>query len=127
LKPGYPGVQFFDCFENNSKSRMYELMKDASINGMVNRIAKKLNKSIEELNHDIFLMFNQEEITLSRVPVNVLNYSVTKSLSDELIEEIHETLKIRMENRLINFEKLVSFISRKEDPIKIITKHLGIA
>ena len=72
---------------------MYELMKDASINGMVNRIAKKLNKSIEELNHDIFLMFNQEEITLSRVPVNVLNYSVTKSLSDELIEEIHENIE----------------------------------
>lgn len=120
------GVQFFDCFENNSNSKMYELMKDASINGMVNRIAKKLNKTIEQINHDIFLMFNQEEITLSRVPVNVLNYSVAKSLSDELIEDIHQTLKVRMENRLANFEKLVSFITLKEDPIKIITKHLGI-
>jgi hypothetical protein len=47
-------------------------------------------------------------------------------LTDEVIDEIHETLKIRMENRLANFEKLVSFIKLKSDPIEIITKHLGI-
>ena len=37
-------------------------MKVASINGMVTRIAKKLNKSIEQTNYDIFMMFNQEDI-----------------------------------------------------------------
>jgi len=68
------GIQFFDCFENNSTNKDYELMKDASIQGIVNRIAKKLNKSIEEINHDIFVMFNQDEIKLTKVPVNVLNY-----------------------------------------------------
>lgn len=119
------GVQFFDCFEDNGSS-LYNLMKDASINGMVNRIAKKLNKSIEQTNYDIFMMFNQEEIKLSRVPVNVLNYSVNYPLTDEVIDEIHETLKSRMENRLANFEKLVSFIKLKSDPIEIISKHLGI-
>jgi hypothetical protein len=36
-----------------------------------NRIAKKLNKSIMQLNHDIFIMFNQVEIKLTKVPVNV--------------------------------------------------------
>ena len=102
------------------------MMNDASIKGMLSRIAKKLNKRIEQINYDIFPMFNQEEITLSRVPINVLNYSVNKSLSDELIEEIHQTLQVRMENRLANFEKLVLFITLKEDPIKIISKHLGI-
>lgn len=119
------GVQFFDCFEDNGSS-LYYLMKDASINGMVTRIAKKLNKSIEQTNYDIFMMFNQEEIKLSRVPVNVLNYSVNNPLTDEVIDEIHETLKSRMENRLANFEKLVSFIKLKSDPIEIISKHLGI-
>ena len=93
---------------------------------MVTRIAKKLNKSIEQTNYDIFLMFNQEEIKLTRVPVNVLNYSVNYPLTDEVIDEIHETLKSRMENRLANFEKLVSFIRLKSDPIEIISKHLGI-
>ena len=119
------GVQFFDCFEDNSSS-LYNLMKDASINGMVTRIAKKLNKSIEQTNYDIFMMFNQEEIKLSRVPVNVLNYSVNYPLTDEVIDEIHETLKSRMENRLANFEKLVSFIQQKADQIEHISKHLGI-
>jgi ATP-dependent DNA helicase RecQ len=119
------GVQFFDCFENNGSS-MHHLMEGASINGMVIRIAKKLNKSIEQINHDIFMMFNQDEIKLSRVPVNVLNYSIIRPLTDEVIEEIHATLKIRMENRLNNFEKLISFINLKADPIEIISKHLGI-
>jgi len=119
------GVLFFDCFENNG-SYLYTLMKDASINGMVIRIAKKLNKSIEQVNHDIFMMLNQDEIKLSRVPVNVLNYSVTKPLSDELIEEIHDALNRRMENRLNNFEKLVMLINLKSDPIRIISGHLGI-
>ena len=119
------GVQFFDCFENNGSS-LYTLMKEASINGMTTRIAKKLNKSIEQINYDIFTLFNQEEIKLSRVPVNVLNYSVNSDLTDEIISNIHETLKSRMNNRLDNFEKLVSFINIKKDPIEIISKHLGI-
>ena len=120
------GLQFFDCFENNSSSKMYEIMQEASVQGLVKRIAKKLNKSIEQLNHDIFIMFNQEEIKLAKVPVNVLYYSMLKELTDELIEEIHSTLKLRMENRLKNFEKLVSFISSGSDPIKTIAEHLGI-
>lgn len=120
------GVQFFDCFEGNSGNKMYELMKEASVQGIVKRIAKALNKSIEQINHDIFIMFNQEEIKLSKVPVNVLNYSISSEFTDELLEEIHSTLKIRMENRLLNFEKLVSFISSKSDPIKTIEEHLGI-
>ncbi len=120
------GVLFFDCFEDNGSS-LYNLMKDASINGMVTRIAKEFNKSIEQTNYEIFLMFNQEEIKLTRVPVNVLNYSVNYPLTDDVIDEIHETLKSRMENRLANFEKLVSFIKLKSDPIEIISKHLGIA
>lgn len=73
------------------------------------------------------MMFNQEEIKLSRVPVNVPNYLVNYPLTDGVIDEIHETLKSRMENRLANFEKLISFINLKSDPIKIISKHLGIA
>lgn len=120
------GLQFFDCFENNSSSKMYEIMEEASVQGIVKRIAKKLNKSIEQLNHDIFLMFNQEEIKLAKVPVNVLNYTMQKELTDELIAEIHDTLKLRMKTRLENFEKLVSFISSKSDPIKTIAEHLGI-
>ena len=119
------GIQFFDCFEN-SNSTIYHLMKDASINGMVIRIAKKLNRSIEQTNHDIFSMFNQGEMELSRVPVNVLNYSVSYPLTDEIMDEIYENLKIRMDNRLNNFEKLVSFILLKSDPIEIIRNHLGI-
>jgi len=93
---------------------------------MVNRIAKKLCKSIEQINHEIFTMFNQEEIKLSRVPVNVLNYSIAQEMTDNLITDIHETLKTRVENRLQNFEKLVSSINSKSDPIKMITEHLGI-
>ena len=120
------GLQFFDCFENNSGSKLYEIMKEASVQGIVKRIAKKLNKSIEKINHDIFLMFNQEEIKLAKVPVNVLYYSLQKELTDELIADIHSTLKIRMENRMKNFEKLVSFIQSKSDPIKTIAEHLGI-
>jgi len=120
------GIQFFDCFEDNSSSKSYELMKEASVQGIVKRIAKKLNKSIEQVNHDIFVMFNQEEIKLAKAPVNVLNYSIQGQLSGELISEIHSTLKDRMENRLANFEKLVSFISSKSDPIKTIAEHLGI-
>ncbi|MBX9852070.1 MAG: hypothetical protein K2X86_09960, partial [Cytophagaceae bacterium] len=120
------GLQFFDCFENNSSSKMYELMQEASVQGLVKRIAKKLNKSIEEINHDIFIMFNREEIKLEKVPVNVLNYSIEKELSDELIEDIYISLKHRTENRIMNFEKLVSFISSNSDPIKIIAEHLGI-
>jgi ATP-dependent DNA helicase RecQ len=119
------GIQFFDCFENNGSS-LYTSMKDASINGMVTRIAKKLNKSIEQTNHDIFTMFNQDEIKLSKVPVNVLNYSVTQQLSDDEVQKIYNTLKVRMETRLENFEKLISLISQKSDPIKIISEHLGI-
>lgn len=121
------GVQFFDCFEDNSHSKLYALMKNASVNGMVSRISKKLNKSIQEVNHEIFTMFNQNEIKLSRVPMNVLNYSVVGELTDDLVKQIHDALKFRMENRMANFEKLVSFINQKEDPITIITKHLGIA
>lgn len=120
------GIQFFDCFENNGSS-LYNLMKDASVNGIVTRIAKKLNKSVEQINHDIFMMYNQDEIKIIRVPTNVLNYSVAKDLTDDIIEEIHQTLKLRMENRLLNFEKLVSFINLKSDPIDIISKHLGIS
>ena len=41
-------------------------MKVALINDIVNRIAKKLNKSIEQVNYDIFMMFNQEDIKRSR-------------------------------------------------------------
>ena len=119
------GVQFFDCFENN-ESPLYNLMKEASLNGMTIRIAKKLNKSIEQINHDIFMMFNQEEIKLSRVPVNVLNYSVTSSLTEQVVDEIYLTLQWRMQNRVENFEKLVSLINFGSDPIEIISKHLGI-
>lgn len=126
LKLRGKGIQFFDCFENKTSSKKYELMKEASVQGIVKRIAKKLNKSIEQINHDIFMMFNQEEIKLIKVPVNVLNYTVEKDLTDELITEIYTIMKIRMENRLKNFEKLVSFISSDSDPIKIIEEHLGI-
>jgi len=119
------GVQFFDCFNNNG-SILYASMKEASINGLITRIAKKLNKSVEQVNHDIFTMFDQDEITLLKVPVNVLNYSVIGLLSDEVIEEIYNTLKSRMENRLGNFEKLVSLIEKRTDAISIISNHLGI-
>lgn len=120
------GIQFFDCFENTSRNKMYELMQEASVQGIVKRIAKKLNKSIEQINHDIFIMFNQEEIKLVKVPVNVFNYSISGELTDELIKEIYSKLKIRMENRMINFEKLVLFIESKSDPMKIISDYLGI-
>ena len=90
------------------------------------QIAKKLNESIEQTNHDIFTMYDQDEIVIAQAPTNVLNYSVCDLLSDEAITEIHETLKVRMENRLANFEKLVSFINLRLDPIEIISKHLGI-
>jgi len=50
---------------------MYELMKDASINGMVNRIAKKLNKSIEELNNDIFKSLRLAIVHLGKVYVAI--------------------------------------------------------
>jgi ATP-dependent DNA helicase RecQ len=120
------GIQFFDCFEDNGSSKLYELMKEASIQGIVKRIAKKLNKSIEQVNHDIFVMFNQEEIKLVKVPMNVLNYSIQGELSEELVNEVYSTLKDRMKNRLDNFKGLVSFIDSKSDPIKTIAKHLGI-
>lgn len=120
------GLQFFDCFVNNSSSKLFELMQRSSVQGIVKRIAKKLNKSVEQINHDIFTMFNQEEIKLAKVPINVLNYSIQKEFTEELIEEIHSILKIRMENRMKNFEKLVSFVESKSDPIKTISEHLGI-
>ncbi len=119
------GIQFFDCFENNNSS-LYPLMKDASMNGMITRIAKKLSKSIEQVNHDIFIMFNEDKIKLIRVPVNVLYYSVTGDFTDETVEEIYEILKIRMENRLRNFELLVDMIEKKNDLAKMISNHLGI-
>lgn len=120
------GIQFFDCFEDNSSSKLYEQMKEASIQGIVNRIAKKINKNIEQINHDIFVMFNQEKIKLTKAPMNVLNYSIQGELSEELANEIYSVLKDRIENRLGNFEKLVSFINTKSDPIKTISAHLGI-
>lgn len=120
------GVQFFDCFDDSSNSALYKLMKDASVNGMVTRIAKKLHKSIEQANHDIFTMFNQDEIKLNKVPVNVLNYTVAGDLSEALIDEIHAALKERVEIRLNNFEKLVQLINQKEEPTRIISEHLGI-
>ena len=86
-----------------------------------------MNISIEQINHDIFVMFNQEEIKLTKVPTNVLYYTIQKELTDELIADIHSTLKHRMESRLSNFEKLVSAIKSKSDPIKIISDHLGIS
>ena len=119
------GIEFFDCFESSKPSKMYDLMEEASVQGMVKRIAKKLNKSIEQISNDIFIMFNQDEIKLIKKPINVLFYTVEKDLTEQLIEEIHETLKIRMENRLLNFEKLVAFIESKSDPIKTIAEHLG--
>jgi ATP-dependent DNA helicase RecQ len=121
------GVQFFDCFEDNSMSALFKLMKDASMNGMITRIAKKLNKSVPEVNHDIFMMFNQDEIKLNRVPVNVLNYKVVGDITDELAERIYEVLRQRVETRLANFEKLVDLILLKEDPVQIISKHLGLS
>ncbi|WP_347160122.1 RecQ family ATP-dependent DNA helicase [Pontibacter chitinilyticus] len=119
------GVQFFDCFENNG-SGLFNIMKEASINGMVTRISKKLNKSIEQTNYDIFTMYNQDEIKLTKAPVNVMNYSVPELLSDDLVEEIHSILKSRVEGRLENFEKLVSFISSESDLVEIIAQHLGV-
>ena len=102
-------------------------MNEASVQGIVKRIAKRLNKSIEQINLDIFMMFNQEEIKLIKVPINSLYYSVQKILTDELVTEIHAILKHRMEYRLNNFEKLVSVITSKSDPMKIIAEHLGIS
>ncbi len=119
------GVQFFDCFENN-QSKMYELMKNASLQGLVKRIAKKLNRSIEQINHDIFMMYNQNEIKLVKVPVNVLNYSIEQDITDEIIQELYSSLELKMDSRLNNFEKLVSLIRSKSNPIKIIIDHLGI-
>jgi len=119
------GVQFFDCFENNDSS-LYLLMKEASVNGLVIRIAKKLAKSVEQINHDIFVMFNQNEIKLSRVPINVLYYTIDGALSDDVIEEIHDLLKDIMISRLENFEKLVEIINSRTDIVKSISSHLGI-
>jgi len=119
------GIQFFDCFENNNSS-LYPLMKEASVNGMVTRIAKRLSKSIEHINHDIFMMFNEDEIKLKRIPINVLYYSVNGDFTDETIKEIHETLKIRMGNRLKNFELMVDMIEKNDDLTKVISNHLGI-
>lgn len=131
LKKGFiqlegKGVQFFDCFDDNSNSALYNLMKGASINGMITRIAKKLNKSVQAVNHDIFTMFSHDEIKLNRVPVNVLNYKVVSELTDDLSSELHDVLKLRVKNRLENFEKLVELIRQKEDPIQAVSKHLGI-
>ncbi|MEI9918961.1 MAG: RecQ family ATP-dependent DNA helicase [Bacteroidota bacterium] len=120
------GFQFFDCFENKG-SDVYSSMRDAAINGMVTRIAKKLNKSIEQTNHEIFVMYDHDEIVITKAPINVLNYTVRHPLSDEMVTTIHENLKVRMENRLANFEKLVSFINLRLDPIHIISNHLGIS
>lgn len=120
------GIKFFNCFENNNGNELYESMSEASINGIVKRIAKKLNKSIELINHEIFTMFNQGDIKLIKVPVNDLNYIIQKELADEIIEEIHSTLKFRMENRLLNFEKFVEFVKNKSNPIETIARHLGI-
>lgn len=120
------GILFLDCFENKLGNSRFHEMEEASIQGMVKRIAKKLNISIEQINHEIFTMFDNGEIKLVKVPVNVLNYSIIGELTDELVNKIYETIKTRMENRLSNFEKLVSFINSKSDPIKIISEHLGL-
>ncbi|AEW01664.1 hypothetical protein A4D02_06575 [Niastella koreensis] len=120
------GIQFFDCFDDNSNSALYNLMKGASINGMITRIARKLNKSIQQVNHDIFTMFNHDEIKLNRVPINVLNYKVVSELTDDLSSELHDVLNLRVKNRLENFEKLVELIRQKENPIQAVSKHLGI-
>jgi len=126
LKLHGKGIQFFDCFENIDSS-LYLLMKDASVNGLVSRIAKKLGKSMEQVNHDIFMLFNQDEIKLLRVPVNVLNYAVIMPLSDDTAEAIHAALKARMSNRLKNFEMLAAIINSDSDPIAMISVHLGLS
>jgi ATP-dependent DNA helicase RecQ len=120
------GILFFDCFENNDSSKQYALMKEACIQGIVNRIAKKMNKSNEEINHDIFVMFNQNEIKLIKTPVNVLNYSILQELSDKMVAEIYTTIKLKVENRLDNFKKLIECI-KSDEPIRTITEHLGIS
>jgi ATP-dependent DNA helicase RecQ len=120
------GVQFLDCFEANSKSQIFASMQEASAASIVTQISKKLNKSIELLNHELFMMYTQGEIKLSKVPVNVMNYSVVGALSDELVQDIHSTLEARNQNRLTNFERLVSFISSSNDPVKVISEYLGI-
>ncbi len=92
----------------------------------MHRIAKKLNKSIEQLNYDVYSMFNQGEVNLAKVPVNVLNYLVVDELSDDLVDHIHNVLSERTANRLANFESLIYAISSNSDPMHIIGQHLGI-
>jgi len=43
-----------------------------------------------------------------------------------MANKIHSALKLRVENRLGNFEKLIKCI-KSDEPIKAITEHLGIS
>lgn len=117
------GVYFFECFDNNG-SKAYQTLKEASLNGLVTRISKTLNKSIESVNHDIFTLFNDGEIKLSKVPISVLNYNIKSDVSDSWIEDLHLFSKELMEKRLNGFEKLVSLIESNSDLRETIANYL---
>ena len=118
------GILFTECFENITNNDTFNNYDQITSRKIVTLIAKRLLISPQQVIHNLYKMFDENQIELKRSPINVLYYKLTKQLDSELAQKIHLALKEKVENRLLGLEKLSKLINGNFDPNTVIKQHL---
>lgn len=122
------GISTIKCFEINKNTSLPEFTtyKDATKNGLVVTLSKKLKFSVKNIINNLFDWYTQGALKLVNAPSKTIFYSIDQEISEETVDFIVSELEARRSFRESNLEKLAALIKSDKKPEYGICEHLNI-
>lgn len=120
------GIRFASCFSGGENADELRRYKSFSNFGLIGTISKKLNLSVNTIIENLHEWFTDGKIKLVTGPQKVLFYQLNRELDDQIIEEIYEDIRGKLEYRLENLGKLAELIQSDTAHHERISQYLGL-